>query len=91
MKVDFTYPSWMKWKRIMGLTEVQVKAFLPEFNGKNFLNKGVKVLETDTYVFHEWKEEMKKPRSLFSDPPLPGGLVAIENCDGRFYLTCSLP
>ena len=90
IKSEYAYPSWSKWMRVMSLTPEQVKAFLPEFDGRNMVNKGVTVLKTDDVSYYEWNYLQKKERSIMCSPPLVSGIVAIECHDGSYYLIKAL-
>jgi len=85
IKVHYTYPSFIQWTNVMKLTKEQVKAFLPEFDGKNILNKGVVVLDTDDFSYWTWKQLGKDvpPRG---ELPLVHGIVGVYSHDGDYYL-----
>ena len=88
LRGHYTYPSWQEWTRVMELTDDQVKAFIPEFDGRNMMNKDVVVLNTNDMAYDNWvrlAREQPVPSYLHT-PPLVQGIVGIFRHDGRNYL-----
>lgn len=83
--MDYTYPLWSKWRTLTALTHEQVKAFLPDFDGEGFLNKGV-VIPTETTAYTEWVRQRELPRSFHQEPPIVDGIIAVYKADDEFFL-----